>query len=547
MADIFVSYASEDRERVAELVAAFERQGWSVWWDRNIDAGQHFDSVIEEQIQAARCVVVVWTQNSIDAHWVRSEALEALEREILVPVRFDNVRLPMAFRRVQTVDLVGWPERRDADQYKKLISGIAAFITGTLKADPERVLDRPSLAILPFTNMSSDPEGEFIADGMTEDLITSLSNTFDMFVIARNSSFSYKSRSVDVRQVGRELGVSYVLEGSIRRFKEGTLRITAQLIETESRTHVWAEKYDRPAEQLFEIQDDLVAQVGSATHAKILEREITRQSASDRSEIARWRMNRRLETGWTRDWEVTAENFGNSIADSDAAIALAPENVWLLAHKAETVASQVSNLVVDDPDEMEAMTEAACALAREAVRRAPDDKEVLRTAGFAFCLCGRYEEGLPVSERALRRDPHLTWAAAYLAYGLIMSAKDVARGIALLDDVLRRDPFIPQRAACLQWQAIGFAMQRDFETAVTKLRESVRLDPLYSFARVMLARFLVRLGRTDEAKVEIDEVRRQYPALTLDSIVATARHMSGDKVGAAYSRAIGRLWESEPK
>ena len=190
MADIFLSYASEDRERVAELVEAFERQGWSVWWDQNIDAGQHFDSVIEEQIKEARCVVVAWTHHSIDAHWVRSEALEAMEREILVPVRLDNVRLPMAFRRVQTVDLMGWPNRHDQAQYKRLIGSVATFIAGTLQADPERVLDRPSLAVLPFTNMSSDPEGEFIADGLTEDLITSLSNTFDMFVIARNSSFS---------------------------------------------------------------------------------------------------------------------------------------------------------------------------------------------------------------------------------------------------------------------------------------------------------------------------------------------------------------------
>ena len=258
-----------------------------------------------EQLEAARCVVVVWTQHSVDSDWVRSEALDAMERKILVPVRLDDVRLPMAFRRVQTADLSGWPEQHDAAQYKRLIASVAPYISGTLQADPARVLDRPSLAVLPFTNMSSDPEGEFIADGLTEDLITSLSQTFDMFVIARNSSFSYKGRSVDVRQVGRELGVSYVLEGSIRRFKEGTLRITAQLTETESGTHVWAERYDRPADQLFEIQDELIAQVGSATHAKILEREITRPTASDRSDIARWRMNRRLETSWTRDYEIS--------------------------------------------------------------------------------------------------------------------------------------------------------------------------------------------------------------------------------------------------
>jgi TolB-like protein len=542
VADIFLSYASEDRERVALLVESFERQGWSVWWDRHIDPGQHFDSVIEEQINAARCVVVAWTRYSIDADWVRSEALEALDRKILVPVRLDDVRLPMAFRRIQTVDLVGWPERRDPEAYKKLIGGIAAFISGTLRADPERVLDRPSLAVLPFTNMSSDPEGEFVADGLTEDLITSLSNTFDMFVIARNSSFAYKSRSVDVRQVGRELGVSYVLEGSIRRFKEGTLRITAQLIETESGTHVWAERYDRRADQLFEIQDDLIAHVGSATHAQILEREMTRQSASDRSEIARWRMNRRLEFVWTRDWECTVENFRKVIADIDAAIALAPDNVWLVAYKAHVVGSQVCNFILEDPDEMAQVTDDACALAREAVQRAPNDKDVLRDAGDGFIACGQYEEGISLCERALRRDPYSTWAAHILAFGLIQSGRDTTRGLVLLDDVLRRDPFIPSRQFCLIWQAYVFAMRGDFETAVSKLRESIRVDPLVIVSRVTLARYLVELGRTDEARVAIDEVRRLYPALTLGCIVATVRHMSGDKEAAGWARAMGGLW-----
>ncbi|HET6471668.1 MAG TPA: tetratricopeptide repeat protein, partial [Pseudomonadales bacterium] len=117
---------------------------------------------------------------------------------------------------------------------------------------------------------------------------------------------------------------------------------------------------------------------------------------------------------------------------------------------------------------------------------------------------------------------------------------------ALVDDVLRRDPFIPSRAWCLHWQAIGFAMQRDFETAVAKLRESVRLEPLYSFSRVDLARCLANIGRTAEAQEAIDEVRRLYPALTLDCIVANVRHLRGDEMAADYSRAIGGLWESPP-
>ena len=159
--------------------------------------------------------------------------------------------------------------------------------------------------------MSSDPEGEFIADGMTEDLITSLAQTFDMFVIARNSSFSYKGRSVDVRQVDANWGL--VRAGRQHPAIQGRDVADHGAVDRDRvGDHLWAERYDRPADQLFEIQDELIAQVGSATSAKILEREIARPTASDRSDIARWRMNRRMELGWTRDWEITAENFRKS-------------------------------------------------------------------------------------------------------------------------------------------------------------------------------------------------------------------------------------------
>ena len=132
-----------------------------------------------------------------------------------------------------------------------------------------------------------------------------------------------------------------------------------------------------------------------------------------------------------------------------------------------------------------------------------------------------------------------------LGAGLIWSAKDAARGVALLDDVLRRDPFIPSRAVCLSCQADGFAMRGDFETAVSKLRESIRVDPLFSGARLALARCLVELGRADEARLAIDEVRRMYPALTLAGVGVTVRHMWPSQA-ADWSRAIGTLWDGAP-
>jgi adenylate cyclase len=550
MADIFLSYASDDRERIAPLVAALERQGWSVWWDRSIPPGRNFDEVLEEEIDAARCVVVMWTEASIDSQWVRSEALEGMEREILVPVRLDDVRLPFAFRRVQTADLLSWPDGGDDGQYGGFISSVAAAVGVAPEEHPTPVLDRPSLAVLPFTCMSADPNDEYLADGLVEDLITSLSSNFDMFVIARNSSFAYKSRPVDVRLVGRELGVSYVVEGSIRRTGGEMFRITAQLIETSTGTHLWAQKYDRSLDTLFDVQDQLVAEVASATNAQVFEHEVSAPPTLDRSKVEEWRQNKRLETDGFRGGTYTPKKYQDALREIDAAIELSPDNVVLVAHKARILASATTNadgriahrLGVEERDEA---TETACALARKAIQRAPQDSDVLAIAGFAFHLCGRFDEGIPVCERALRMDPRSSSAQAYLGQGLILSGRDPERGLRLLDDLLRHDPLTPLRSACFFWQGIGHSLVGDAEAAVAKFRDSIRVQPLYQMVWITLAMNLVGLERSAEARAAVEEAQRLHPGLTLETVLSSIRHSGGDQIAASYADALTPLWKPE--
>ncbi len=537
MADIFLSYASDDRERIAPLVAALERQGWSVWWDRSIPPGRNFDEVLEEEIDAARSVVVVWTEASIDSQWVRSEALEGMERKILVPVRLDDVRVPFAFRRVQTADLLGWPGGGDDGQYSGFIGSVSAVVGSVPEEHPTPVLDRPSIAVLPFTCMSADPNDEYLADGLTEDLITRLSNNFDMLVIARHSSFAYKSQAVDVRQVGRELGVSYVVEGSIRRVGQDKFRITAQLVETATGTHLWAQNYDRSADALFDVQDELVVDVASATNAQVFEREAAAAVVSDRSKIGQWRLTKGL--GMRGEVYTSREDYQDALAEIDAAMELSPDNVVLVAHKARFLAGATSNYLDLDRDEA---TVEACALAREALQRAPDDSEVLAVAGFAFALCGRFDEALPVLERAWRIDPQSSAAATYLGGGLILSGSEPDRGMQLLDDVLRRDPLTPFRFLCLFWQGVGHALAGDSETAVAKLRDSIRVNPLYPAPWIIMAANLVRLGRIDEARGAVEEALRLFPGLTLDRVLGSTRHTSGEQVAALLERGLAPIW-----
>ena len=284
MADVFVSYARSDKARVAPLVAAIEARGWTVWWDPEIDAGQQFDDQIEAELLAAAAVVVVWTATSVSSRWVRGEAREAADRNILVPVRFDAARLPMDVRAIHTIDLDAWNEDAGSASFQDLARALEAMIARQRKTHagaqsgvgtttsatpaPQRV----SICVLPFSNMSGDLEQEYFSDGISEDIITDLSKVSALAVVSRNTAFTFKGKNVDLPQVARQLKVNYVLEGSVRR-AGGRVRITAQLIEASSDNHLWAERYDRDLNDIFALQDEISEAIVKALKLKLLPEE----------------------------------------------------------------------------------------------------------------------------------------------------------------------------------------------------------------------------------------------------------------------------------
>jgi adenylate cyclase len=280
MADVFVSYARSDKARVAPLVAAIEAQGWSVWWDPEIDAGQQFDDQIEAELKAAKAVVVVWTPTSVASRWVRGEAREAADRGTLVPVRFEGASLPMDVRAIHTTDLDAWADDAASAPFQALLRSLNAMINrrgvaGGPVASPAvepAAVDRIGICVLPFANMSGDSEQEYFSDGISEDVITDLNKVSALFVVARNTAFSFKGKSVDVSQLARQLKVSHVLEGSVR--KAGSrVRITAQLIEGASGGQIWAERYDRDLNDIFALQDEISEAIVKALKLKLLPEE----------------------------------------------------------------------------------------------------------------------------------------------------------------------------------------------------------------------------------------------------------------------------------
>jgi len=283
MADVFVSYARTDKALVAPLVAAIEAEGWSVWWDPEMAPGQEFDDQITAELTAARAVVVVWTPTSVGSRWVRGEARDAADRGILVPARLDGARLPLDVRAIHTTDLDGWAGNAGSAPCQELLRAVSAMIArgpkgaATFAISPPASAARPapepapklSICVLPFSNMSGETEQEYFSDGISEDIITDLSKVSALAVVARNTAFTFKGKHVDVSQVARQLRVSHVLEGSVRKAGQ-RVRISAQLIDGATGSHVWAERYDRDLNDIFSLQDEISQAIVAALKLKLL-------------------------------------------------------------------------------------------------------------------------------------------------------------------------------------------------------------------------------------------------------------------------------------
>ena len=279
MARVFLSYAREDAPAAKELAARIEQAGHSVWWDHHIQGGSRFASEIDRELKAAEAVVVMWTKTSVDSPWVQDEAAEGRDSGRLVPTIMDGVKPPLGFRQFQSIDLGGWDGTDEPVALGDLTRAIAQMTgeaeskSAAEKKEPAKSKQRrASVCVLPFMNMSGDPEQEYFSDGITEDIITDLSKVSALSVVARNTAFTFKGQSVDVKDVAKTLGVDHVLEGSVRK-AGNRVRITAQLIDGKAGDHHWADRYDRDLNDIFAIQDEISKEIVRALQVKLLPEE----------------------------------------------------------------------------------------------------------------------------------------------------------------------------------------------------------------------------------------------------------------------------------
>ena len=277
--DIFLSYSREDQAVARRFAEGFRREGLDVWWDQTLRSGENYDQVTERALRDAKAVVVLWSRTSVESRWVRAEATTADRRGKMIPVMIEPCERPIMFELIQTAEIADWSGDRGLPAWQALLSDVRRHLGGQVappaaaagaEAAPQaaaasrgaRHEDMPSLAILPFTNRSGQSSDDVFADGMVEDLISALSLTSRLRVVAFSATVGYRGKGTELRTIGQELGVRYLLEGNVRRAGE-VLRVTAQLVQAENGAILWTGRFERPLMELAALQEQLVSEVAA--------------------------------------------------------------------------------------------------------------------------------------------------------------------------------------------------------------------------------------------------------------------------------------------
>jgi TolB-like protein len=350
---------------------------------------------------------------------------------------------------------------------------------------------RPSIAVLPFANMSGDPDQDYFADGMVEDIITGLSRIRWLFVIARNSSFTYKGRAVDVKQIGRELGVRYVLEGSVRKVGN-RVRITGQLIDAEDGSHIWAERYDRELTDVFALQDEITVSVVAAMEPNLRRVEIERVTRQRPESLDAYDL---LLRALPDVYTFMPADAARALPLLDQALAIEPH--YAFAHGFAAWAHQTlfhrGGLQAENHDK-------AIRHAHAAIEHGSGDAMALALAGFTI---GLVEHDRALADEAFSQALALSASCAFVyCFGCMPVAYggNVERASNWAEQALRLNPM--DAMSCVPQGVIGFGhfvSGRD-EEAVVAIRRSVELNPGFSSLHGWLAVPLARLGRLDEAR-----------------------------------------------
>jgi TolB-like protein len=549
---VFLSYSRKD-QAVARLYAeALEGEGFSVWWDITVRAGEAFDEVIEAALRAASAVVVLWSPRSAVSRWVRAEATLADRNRTLVPVMIEPCERPIMFELTQTAELSHWRGDRDDPVWKAFVREVADFVAGrTADAAPApagqgatlpqtaptraRHGEAPSLAVLPFTNRSGVPADDVFAIGMVEDLIGALSQGINLRVIASSATARFRTDGIpDLGVMARQLGVRYVLEGNVRR--TGTdLRVTTQLAEAASGQILWTQRFVRPLSELAALQEELVLEVAAHLDSQVHRMEMERVLRKP-ANLTAWECVTRAVAAYR---QVTPDSVLQAMAEAQRAVELSPD--YALAH-AMLADAMATGYLWTSPDNAEAVRAIRGHIDR-ALALEPDSAMVLAHVAEAFNYIGQPQDAIRAAERAIHLRPH--FGLAHYTGGVACLLLDRIRdALAHFDNELKAAPGSHTLFASYIWRGAAHVRAGDWEAAALAYAHASEINPGATSAYLGQAFVAAHLDRPAEARALMLKVRQLAPDMPLANWERIMRRaLVNNPVRDEVIRHIHNLWE----
>jgi TolB-like protein len=518
MADVFISYARSTATQAQAVAQALRAQGYGVWLDDAIPAHRAYADVIEEELKAAAAVVVVWSAEAVKSQWVQSEADHAREAGKLVQLSIDGAMLPMPFDRIQCADLAGWTGDLDAPGWRRVIGSIATLAGGAkatalaaapvVEALPEGLL-KPSIAVMPFANLSTDPEQDYFVDGVVEEIVSALSRFKSIFVISAGDSLVSEGKAISPQDAARQLGVRYVLEGSVRK-AGGRVRISVHLVDASNGAEIWADRLDDTMDDVFALQDRVAARVAGVIENTV--QDVDTEKAAKRPTANMGSYDLYLRSMPLFRLSRKAEML-TSIDLLDQAIALDPGFAGAMSQSCVCHRQVIDHGWSENPEKVRRR---GLELAEGALRLAGEDARVLAQVAVSLPgLEGRLDRAVVLMDRAIALNPASPFV--FMASGsLRLKCGEPDLAAEHLETAMRLDPISTQNGFVRMYLASARFQQERFDEALALFRTTAMRLPI-SYA--VLAALHGHLGQISEAQ----EALAQFESQSIGTIEEAAR------------------------
>ena len=568
-ATVFLSYAHGDSAQAQRLARALEKAGYTVWWDALIEGGTRFAQSIDEALEAADAVLVLWSKQSIQSDWVRDEAAQGRDRHRLVPLTLDGTLPPLGFRQIQTIDLSRWHGRADAPQFKAVERAIAtaagqepparserparrftrrqALIGGTTAAvavgaggaliawDKGWLGGGPatrSIAVLPFKNLSGSDSQAFLSDGLTEEIRSALARNAGLMVLAATSSKAAEDMTGDAKAIAGKLGVAYLLEGSVQR--DGDLvRVAANLTNGRTGFSEWSQRVERKLGDIFAFESEIARTVSNALSVRMATDAPAPGGTSNARAYEAYLQGKAL-------YNLAKDEATDREAKADYEIAIAADPNFALAHAA--LSRSLSSIAAQyaQASELKGIYAQAIAEAQRAVALAPTLAEAHLALGYALYSGKLDPKGArPSYDKAYQygrgnADIVLLCASYMARTRRFQEARDA------IDWALALDPLNPRthRAA----GTIAFASRR-YADAIAQGKRALELNPKISNANSSIGDSLLMLGKLAEARAAY---LKEPSAMFRLRGLAALEHRAGNQPAAeqAFAQLVSEVGDS---